>query len=297
MSSFVGSDQVTGLGLVLDISRTVAQLPEEPVSIENPFAEPARPPGVFKASRMVSVERACSSIAFRLTRNFAQAYDSRHVPRAQTNAVTSFLDLHTLYGSSVALTAVLRTHSRGLLRSVQTPDGELFELVGKDPVPELRELQAPSVPFAAVGGGDVQAHAMSASAEREQLFLTGDVRASQQPMIQVYMTLWLREHNRLARLLSAQHPDWSDETLFQEARRHVLALYQHYIEAEYWPHVLGPDFALPEYQGYRADLDPALDLMFAAVAGRVGHTQVSDVTLLHGDGSVYSAAGGPSAGG
>ena len=62
------------------------------------------------------------------------------------------------------------------------------------------------------------------------LFLTvdgaripGDSRSNEQPGLTVYHTVWVREHNRLARLLAYLNPHWDDQRLYQEARRIVIA--------------------------------------------------------------------------
>lgn len=53
-------------------------------------------------------------------------------------------------------------------------------------------------------------------------------------------TFFLREHNRLAGHILYLNPHWSDERLYQETRRLVIALYQKFVYADFLPLLLGP---------------------------------------------------------
>lgn len=52
-------------------------------------------------------------------------------------------------------------------------------------------------------------------------------------------TLLLKEHNHIARKLAEVNQHWNDDRLFDEARRILIALYQHISYYEWLPMLIG----------------------------------------------------------
>ena len=113
--------------------------------------------------------------------------------------------------------------------------------------------------------------------------IPGDARVNEQPNLAMMHTLFLREHNRVARKLGKVNPQWNDETLFQETRRVVVAEWQHIVYNEWLPIILGQKnmkkFGLyPLTKGfsnsYKTDFDPRITNAFGAAAFRIGHTMI-----------------------
>lgn len=132
--------------------------------------------------------------------------------RQQINGLTSFLDASTVYGSTPAVENKLRnlTSKEGLLRvNLKYYDNHREYLPFTDQVP------SPCAQDSSASG-----------AERVECFLAGDSRSSEVTSLAAMHTLWLREHNRLARALKRINGHWSAETVYQETRKIVGALHQ-----------------------------------------------------------------------
>jgi hypothetical protein len=72
-------------------------------------------------------------------------------------------------------------------------------------------------------------------------FAAGDLRANEQIVLASTHTLWVHEHNRLARILKYINQHWDSERIFQEARKIVIAELQHITYNEYLTKFLGKD--------------------------------------------------------
>lgn len=118
-------------------------------------------------------------------------------------------------------------------------------------------------------------------------FEAGDNRVNQHPLLTLMHTLWVRNHNVHALKLKQVNPAWSDEKLFQEARRLTIAELQHITYSEYLPVILGSILSsyyslMPLQRGYthyEANTDPTSWNEFG-LACRFGHSQISDYYRL-----------------
>ncbi|KAK3286283.1 hypothetical protein CYMTET_6151 [Cymbomonas tetramitiformis] len=70
-------------------------------------------------------------------------------------------------------------------------------------------------------------------------FSVGDVRGNENIGLLSMQTVFMREHNRLAGILSQMNPTWSDEDVYQEARKIVGAEMQIVTYKEYHPANMG----------------------------------------------------------
>ena len=111
---------------------------------------------------------------------------------------------------------------------------------------------------------------------RSRCFLGGDARTNEQVGLTTMHTLLFREHNRLVAALAALNPHWGDELLYQEARRILVAEWQHVTVSEYLPKILGPAgmAMLGAYSGYNPDIDASIANAFSTAAFRFGHSQI-----------------------
>uniref|UniRef100_G3UBF9 Lactoperoxidase n=1 Tax=Loxodonta africana TaxID=9785 RepID=G3UBF9_LOXAF len=178
--------------------------------------------------------------------------------RDQINAPTSFLDASFVYGSEPSLASRLRNLSSPLgLMAVNQ---------------EVSDHGLPYLPFVSKKPNPCEFINTTA---RVPCFLAGDSRASEQILLAASHTLFLREHNRLARELKELNPHWDGEMLYQETRKILGAFTQIITFRDYLPIVLGDEMQkkIPPYQGYNESVDPRISNVFT-LAFRFGHLEI-----------------------
>jgi hypothetical protein len=195
-------------------------------------------------------------------------------PLQQINNLTSYLDLSQVYGSTQTVSDALRTGSGGLLKSSPGADGIIGTADDLLPYNNLTYFTQDELTALNMAN---DAHLVSS----DQLFAAGDVRANENLELTAMQTLFMRNHNRIALELVTLDPaqfgltSWSEENLFQEARKLNIATEQMITYNYYLPDVLGPT-AMPAYTGYDATVDPSIATEFSTVGFRFGHSLLNN---------------------
>uniref|UniRef100_A0A914V1Z1 Uncharacterized protein n=1 Tax=Plectus sambesii TaxID=2011161 RepID=A0A914V1Z1_9BILA len=114
----------------------------------------------------------------------------------------------------------------------------------------------------------------------ERLYLLGDPRINENPGLLSFGLILFRWHNLQAKQMRVTHPTWTDEELFQGARRWVIASLQKIIMYDFLPAMLNEHNPLPTYTRYKPDVPPGISNVFAAAAFRFPHSMVPPGMLL-----------------
>jgi peroxidase len=183
-------------------------------------------------------------------------------PAQDVNVISSYFDLSQIYGSDVPTDDALRTFAGGQMK---TSPGGLPPLDNTNYFTPA-ELAAINVPEGGM--------ANDGPLPQTSLFVTGDTRGNENLELMALQALFLDNHNLIAAELQQENPAWTDEQLFQAARRLNIAEYQNVIYSEWIPATLGAR-AIPPYAGYKAGTNAAIANEFSTVAFRFGHSLLS----------------------
>uniref|UniRef100_A0A7M5VF56 Uncharacterized protein n=2 Tax=Clytia hemisphaerica TaxID=252671 RepID=A0A7M5VF56_9CNID len=170
----------------------------------------------------------------------ALCQEKRPTERQQVNEYTSFVDMSNIYGNNDVVAKRLRRNDGS---------GELIT-IGDNMLPFL-----PNKPLCV---------------SRPQCSDAGDVDVDQNTALWSIHVVWVREHNRVAKELKQCHPDWDDDKVYQEARKIVIAEYQHITYNEYVPKLAD----IGRYSGYKPYVEPSTINAFNSAAFRFAHSTV-----------------------
>jgi hypothetical protein len=201
-------------------------------------------------------------LAFQRSASDPNTGTSTSNPLQNPTSVTSYLDLSQVYGSDLATDNALRTFVGGQMKT--SPGG----LPPLDNSTYFTPTQLAQI-NASVGG-----MADDGSLPESQMFVTGDTRGNENLELTALQALFLDNHNRIAAELQKENPTWTDQQLFDEARKLNIAQYQSIIYNEWIPAVLGAN-ALPAYTGYNPNVNATIADEFSTVAFRFGHSLLS----------------------
>lgn len=202
-------------------------------------------------------------------RGFFDLNTGTTTPRKQINEITGYIDGSNVYGSDAQRAAWLRSGVGGKLKVTHTSLGDLLPFndgtIGNAGTPERPDLST-------------------------TLFVAGDIRSNETVTLAVMHTLFVREHNRLAAFFASQHPSWTDEQVYQAARRVNIAELQHIVIDEFVPALFGNAAGIGPYAGYDPTVNAGVSAVFSTSAYRVGHTFLSpEVQRLDANGNSIGA--------
>ncbi|XP_047025775.1 peroxidase-like isoform X1 [Helicoverpa zea] len=184
----------------------------------------------------------------------------------QMNQATHFLDGSNIYGTDSWEAAALRERTGGLLKTSTIEEEEHLPLASNPTEKCLVESGS------------------------ETCFNAGDARANTHPWLASMYSIWVREHNRIARGLATLNPGWNSDRLYHEARRIVIAELQHITYKSWLPALTGKAFdeLYESYDtGYNSEIDPTITNSFATAGFHFVNSLLDkDIELVDGNNRV-----------
>uniref|UniRef100_A0A915BN44 NAD(P)H oxidase (H2O2-forming) n=1 Tax=Parascaris univalens TaxID=6257 RepID=A0A915BN44_PARUN len=179
----------------------------------------------------------------------------------KVNERTSWIDASFLYSTQEPWVAALRSWRNGTL--------------AEGPMNGYPPLNGPHIPL--INPAPPQIHRLM---NPERLFMLGDPRVNENPGLLSFGLILYRWHNIQARRIQAENPTWTDEEVFQGARRWVIATLQKITLYDFLPAVLADDKAVPPYTTYHPYVPPGISHAFATAAFRFPHSIVPPALLF-----------------
>jgi len=136
--------------------------------------------------------------------------------KEQVNGNTHFIDLSGLYGSTLRIALALRGDN-GLLKSTRR---------------SWLKLELPP--------GQREGKSCIDATYKRKCFAGGDSRLMIDLLFTGIQTMFLREHNSVAKTLADLNPTWTDDRIYEETRQLLTAYFQKLIYENWLPILFGP---------------------------------------------------------
>ena len=91
----------------------------------------------------------------------------------------------------------------------------------------------------------------------------GDIRVNENILLTSFHTIFVREHNRIAKVIVTKNPRLSDEEIYQAAKNYVTGLIQKITYEEFLPILLGRkayNQYIGPYKNYDTEINPTLEI-------------------------------------
>ncbi|PAV57045.1 hypothetical protein WR25_26113 [Diploscapter pachys] len=182
-------------------------------------------------------------------------------PVFDINERTAWIDASFIYSTQEPWVATQRSFKNGRLLEGPMPGYPPFNNphipLNNPPPPQIHRLMSP-----------------------DRLFILGDSRVNENPGLLSFGLILYRWHNIQADRIQATHSDWTDEEVFQAARRFLIAVLQKIILYDFLPALLGEGVTIPPYNKYMPHVPPGISHSFSAAAFRFPHSIVPPAMLL-----------------
>jgi hypothetical protein len=228
---------------------------------------------------------------FHLVNNITYMNISRSyfVNDSLVNYQSSFLDLSGVYGYDSYANNKLRSYQNGLMKVHN------YTICSYDGMPKPYGNGTCIEPYSYILGPPTEKETNlpndlgrnDFNQPKHLLMSCGDYRCNENIGLSLMHIIFLREHNRLARDIKTKNPGYTDEQIFQEARKLNIAVYQHVVMDEYTRDLIGENYYATiknNYTGYDNSSDPRTSVPFATAAFRYGHSSIRAYKTLTSEG-------------
>jgi prostaglandin-endoperoxide synthase 2 len=225
------SDYTSWPGL-FDRTFTGRHLPPRPLGDPRVLPPTDQVVALFRRAGPMRLNPRSSALFCYFAQWFTDSFLRTHPTDPRRTTSNHEIDLCQIYGLDEPSTWALRGGAGGLLKSRQVEGkGEFPALLYADGVinPEFYDpnpVDETGLTYLRGGRAAAWAAGIDASlpnctsdpARRDYFYASGLDRGGSTILYSAFNTIFLREHNRLARLLGAAYPDWDDNRLFETAR-------------------------------------------------------------------------------